>query len=441
MSKKAKKVILPFLLILFLIPLNKMIISTDSSFETSDETTFEAELPIIIDDDSDFGPSGYNFPGSGTEMEPYIIEGYNIEAQTVDDIGISVKDTTMNFEIKNNDIDIDSALENLAYIGILVVNVSANTAKIINNHVVWYGAHILVIDSEGVIVKDNTIERVGNPGIWIENCPHASVENNIIYSIFLPTMKESKSSETNMPSVYTAKHFGIYLVNSSDSNITGNNIDLDTEIKGGGISVQYSSRVLIDENKVTNLDVPYSEFEYLEKGGLYLVSVKNSTVFKNIVERTDKCNIYSTSCDKLLIANNTLSESEETGIAFYSTTNSTIIHNIIQNHPSFGVEITIDSENNVIHHNHFKDNNIGGSQGSDSGYNNTWYDMGTLEGNWWNTWTGGDYIIDGTAGSVDSFPLGEPVPVPEFSEAMVVSMLLLPVSILAVLIIKRRKSK
>ena len=41
-------------------------------------SSFTLQNPIFIDDDSDFGASGYNFPGSGTSTNPYVIEGYNI---------------------------------------------------------------------------------------------------------------------------------------------------------------------------------------------------------------------------------------------------------------------------------------------------------------------------------------------------------------------------
>ncbi|MCG3222424.1 MAG: hypothetical protein H7641_13675, partial [Candidatus Heimdallarchaeota archaeon] len=95
MSKKIIKLILPFLLILFLIPYNEMTIRTNSLVNNNGLPTFQADPIIIIDDDTDFGPSGYNFPGSGSAIDPYIIEGFEIEAQTVDDIGILVTGTTM----------------------------------------------------------------------------------------------------------------------------------------------------------------------------------------------------------------------------------------------------------------------------------------------------------------------------------------------------------
>ena len=60
----------------------------------------------------------------------------------------------------------------------------------------------------------------------------------------------------------------------------------------------------------------------------------------------------------------------------------------------------------AVHHNSFRNNNLGGSsQALDSGFDNTWYDYQTFEGNFWNDWVVGSYSIDGTANAVDPYPL------------------------------------
>ena len=106
---------------------------------------------------------------------------------------------------------------------------------------------------------------------------------------------ESKSSEdeSNFRAEIEGDYYGIYLDHCSDSNITLNIMDLDSQTKGAGIAVFYSSRILIDENEVTNVNIPHIDFEQYEKGGIYLKSVMNSTVFKNTVDQTDKCNLVT----------------------------------------------------------------------------------------------------------------------------------------------------
>ena len=64
----------------------------------------------------------------------------------------------------------------------------------------------------------------------------------------------------------------------------------------------------------------------------------------------------------------------------------------------------------IIHHNALIDNYLDGtSQARDSSelddIENIWYDEILLEGNYWSDWVSGVYYIDGSAGSVDPYPL------------------------------------
>ena len=79
---------------------------------------------IYIDEDSDFGPSGYNFNGSGTAGDPYRIENLNID--TIEDRGIFITDVTVYFVIQNCVID--------AYlVGIYIQNIINGRATIYKN--------------------------------------------------------------------------------------------------------------------------------------------------------------------------------------------------------------------------------------------------------------------------------------------------------------------
>ncbi len=435
-KKNIMKIIMVSFLILFLAFYCDLTFSTSSVINNGIHPILNADPFIVIDDDSDFS----SYPGYGNETHPYIIEGFDIEAQTSDDVGINITGTTMHFEIRNNDITAAVLVE--GGIGIYVSNIAPNTAKIINNRVRSYRTIMYVEEAEGVIIKDNTCRRIGVTGIDIEHSPFATVENNALYELNPP---ETKGSETFIDALDAGepdKYFAIYLENSSDSNITANYVDLDanTVIAGAGIVVFSSDRIIIEDNIVRNIRIDIGTYEYLEKGGLYLEDVSYATIFNNTVEQTDKCNVVATTCDNLVISNNTFGVSQSYGIVFTTTSNSNITYNVIQDHPSFGVDISSGSENNTIHHNHFIDNNDGGSQARDSGTNNIWWDINTSEGNWWNDWTGGNYDISGTAASVDPFPLGDPIIVPEFSKQIIVLLLLMSTSIAVVPFIRKRKN-
>ncbi len=57
---------------------------------------YVSHAPIVIDDDSDFATQGW--PGSGTEADPYVIEGLNI---TTEGTCIDIRSTTVYFVIRN----------------------------------------------------------------------------------------------------------------------------------------------------------------------------------------------------------------------------------------------------------------------------------------------------------------------------------------------------
>jgi len=75
--------------------------------------------PIYITSDSGFAV----FPGSGTEEDPYLIDGYNI---TTTSTGISITDTTKHFVIRNCYVETN-------YIGIYITDVADGTATVANN--------------------------------------------------------------------------------------------------------------------------------------------------------------------------------------------------------------------------------------------------------------------------------------------------------------------
>jgi hypothetical protein len=71
----------------------------------------------------------------------------------------------------------------------------------------------------------------------------------------------------------------------------------------------------------------------------------------------------------------------------------------------YGIELSEDSDNNVIHHNDFIANGQYTSQAWDTGMNNQWHDETVLEGNYWSDYFSvGSYLIAGSAGASDPYP-------------------------------------
>ena len=144
--------------------------------------------------------------------------------------------------------------------------------------------------------------------------------------------------------------------------------------------------------------------------------------------------------------NNIVDSNSDYGINIYSSSSSSLTNNVISNNSNYGVYIW-NGENNLIYHNNFIDNNAGGVQAKDDGTNNRWND--SSEGNYWDDWTTPDvappfgivdnpYVLDGSAGSQDYYPLTDEleIPIPEFSY-FVIPM----IGILFVIMIFKRKKE
>jgi len=130
------------------------------------------------------------------------------------------------------------------------------------------------------------------------------------------------------------------------------------------------------------------------------------------------------------------------GIWLDSSDSCFVTYNLLQENEEYGVYSSYGSDNNLIHHNTFVDNNIGGtSQAYDDGTNSFWYDTATQEGNYWSDWSGiGSYYIQGFALSFDKYPFGEPVVV-EYPQIVLLTLLLSIIPLLLTRIISKKTKK
>ena len=120
-----------------------------------------------------------------------------------------------------------------------------------------------------------------------------------------------------------------------------------------------------------------------------------------------------------------------------TSNSSEISYNLFQ-YAGSGVLIDWYSHHNVIHHNTFIY-----CEGRDDSSLNVWYDITTMEGNYWSVHSGtGPYAIPGSAGAEDLFPLSTP-PVPQISEHNQNKMIYLITTLLSIILIpyisKKRK--
>jgi parallel beta-helix repeat protein len=338
-------------------------------FEFMDRNVLVDQKPIMIVDDSDF--DNYNFPGKGTLSDPFRIEYYNITTEFI--TGILIRNTTKYFLIHNCQI-------NAGETGILIENIAEGTARIEKNICINnddYG--IAIYNSSENIILNNTCSFSWY-GIYIEEACYTTITENKCHNNIEGIYISQSANSTILHNICSNNTDSISLVKSDYSVLTGN---ICTKNLYG--IIQYSNNSTLINNTCSN-----------NAYGIYLYVSDRSTLTNNNCFNNSYGIMMETS-SYCLITNNLLQENERHGI-------------FMGNAPMGNC-----SSNNVIHHNSFNSNNLEGffeiylSQAYDKGFNNTWYDESTSEGNYWSDWDGsGAYSIDGLANSEDSYPLSAP---------------------------------
>ncbi len=296
-----------------------------------------------------------------------------------------------------------------------------------------YGQLILV-NCTNVIVRDQILNSA-TAGLSLYSCTYSVVINNTC----------SNNDDD-----------GINLRYSGSSTIVNNTCNSNWV----GIALEYSGSSAVENNTCTSNKMGISLYHSWSSTatkntcnnnweGISLSSSSSATVTNNTCNNNIKCGIHLSSSDSSTIANNTCSNNNY-GIILYGSGFCVVTYNLLQGNEVYGIYLHdiylgyyyvgyhyIYSDNNLIHHNNFVDNNLGGtSQAYDSGSNNFWYDTVTQEGNYWSDWSGtGNYSIDGDESSIDLYPLDEPV---EYStdETQILFTLTLLIVVVPLILIK-----
>ena len=439
-------------LILFSLSWNTTIIkSSINDYRTKNPSilalTPHAAIEIISDDNF----TDYGFLGSGTETDPFIIEGYNIT--TTDGTGIFIRDTTKYFVIRNCYIDaeghgiyirfvtdgtvtiINNTCSNHDWAGIMLDTAFGST--VINNTCNNNEYGIYLIASGSSIVANNTCSNNDNV-ICLYASDSSTVTNNTFTNCGLEIREDnidSYISNTVENNCVNSKKLGFYtnldsttiaepvygqLILVNCTNITVRDQILNNATIGlflysctysviinnscnnngnYGISLYYSNSSNISNNTCNN-----------NWTGIHLLGSSSSTVINNMCSNNNY-GISLASSEGSTVSNNTCSNNNRYGICLSGSSDCEITYNLLRENEIYGVYLFPSSDNNLIHHNNFVDNNPGGtSQAYDDGTDNDWYDTETSEGNYWSDWSGtGAYAIDGFFTDVyDLYPLDEP---------------------------------
>ncbi len=382
--------------------------------------------PISIISDSGFAV----FPGSGTEEDPYVIEGYNIT--TTDDNGIFILGTTKYFTVRNCYVDAEKY-------GIYIYDIADGTATVINNtcnNNDYDGISLSYSDSS--TVANN--ECINNTyGIWLSYSNSSTVTNNTCINnndgIYL-WFSDNSTVANNTCSSNNSR--GIYLRYSGSSTVANNtcsNNDIGILLSDSGSSTVANNTCSYNNWAISfsgsgSSTVVNNTCSSNNTYGIHLYSSGNSTVANNTCNNNtygiwlsysnsstvtnNECSnntygIWLSYSNSSTVANNTCSSNNIRGI-YLSSSDCVVTYNLLQENEDYGIYLHRSkyyvSSDNIIYHNIFVDNNLGGSsQAYDDGKSNTWYDPETKEGNYWSDLeTRCTHKIDGKAHSKDIYP-------------------------------------
>ena len=391
--------------------------STGNIISDNDCTPSSLQTPITIDDDAT-GVGAHNWTwaesqtwcsGSGTWIEPYIIEDLTISGFGAISYGVEIKNSDAFFIIRN--CEIYNTLENGIYLDFV------NNSLLINNN----------------------CSKNGYAGIaLLYRCFNNTISGNTV-----------NNNDAN----------GIYLYEENNNNtISGNTVNDNGDT---GISLHwYSNNTIITENIVNkNVDIGIELYDYCgfntildntmnnngEKGINLEYQCSNNTISNNIIENNKFFGVYLESqCIKNTFIENTIRNNSE-GVYLDSRCNYNIISgNIISDNIQYGIYLIGGGEGegnefNLIIDNLISQNNIGVCIDSnsdnntlfknffvenvkhavDNGIDNKW--NSTTIGNYWDNHTGPDdnkdgivdipyNYIGGTAGSIDYLPIAPTSP-------------------------------
>ena len=265
------------------------------------------------------------------------------------------------------------------------------------------GYNITTPDDNGIYISGTTKYFVirncyvdaGNNGIYISFITGgtATIINNTCNNNYYNGIRIfSSSTVTN--NICSKNGHGIYLSSSGGSTVANNTCNNNDQ--GITLSTSASSTVV---NNTCNYNNDY---------GIYLSS-SDITVANNTCSNNVNYGIRLSETESSTVTNNTCSNNDNYGIYLQSSAFCVVTYNLLQENIGYGIRLYSISDNTLIHHNNFIDNNLGGtSQALDDGTDNIWYDLTYLEGNYWSDWSGtGSYAVDGSSSAFDLYPLDE----------------------------------
>jgi parallel beta-helix repeat protein len=309
--------------------------------------------------------------------------------QSFDILGNTINEINLGYYVNTDDIELSSSSDGQIFF------VNCNNISI-SNFEEEELLNIALIYCDDVRIEDSIFNNKKYNGITLYHCLNPILVNVTcisnesigieIHYTTNPIIENSTCVDNGL--------VGIFIHWASNVLISGNIANSNNYY--GGINVQVASQALIFNNTCNNNQGHGISVVYTSD-----ISILNNTANYNTRNGIDHGNQIK--FNKVIGNLN--------GISFAGlpeqdlTSTDTVSYNLIEDNIQYGLH-NLGNSIIYIHHNSFRNNNLGGSsQALENLFQNYWFESATSEGNYWSDWVAGNYLIDGSAGSFDPFPL------------------------------------
>lgn len=367
------------------------------------QIVYATHPPIVIEGDAGFlgvNSSTGITSGSGTEPDPYVIEGWALS-------------------------EVDSYYRTCIWVS------AANVHFVIQDCVIY--------NANGAFEY----------GIYFDSCTNGTIRDNVFYnnnySIWLEAgySDERFSDNRVLGNTFTDNNYGIMASHVCGLDIS-NNTCCDNTI---GMVISWSAYSRVADNTCTD-----------NSCGIAIWISNNTDVTGNDCSLNVGTGLHIFKATENNFSRNTCS-SNSIGMWFVDadweggSSDNLVQSNWIEGNTAYGIQMDAGNHDNLIWNNSFVGNNGTGAvyspedvQVIDNGTAN-WWNTTDGRGNYWSDWTSPDlnlddvvdspYCVAGSAGAMDYYPIASaPDAIPEFSSGLVI--VLTVTVIIAVMVVSRR---
>lgn len=278
--------------------------------------------PIYIDGNADFTPANGVTGGSGAPDDPYIIEGWKLNASTVN--GVEIRNTDASFVIRNLTVTSGGAT-----IGIYLFNVTNGRVENVTitdvGDILSFSSGIRAEASQSLALQASNISNAQR-GLHVLSSREIAVTGNHLHDNGAGSYVEFSDNVTVEDNLAADNMRGIQAWDSTNLTLRRNNASSNT---GWGIDLLRVTQVLLERN----------EAHANGRDAIAASGVAAAALISNNVSLNQGRGIYAVGADGILVQGNNASSNDDWGITLDSPANAVVRHNTAAQNQGFGITV------------------------------------------------------------------------------------------------------